>query len=221
MDRWRKILDRWRPRSDADREFYPEFEEIDQPVLLNAMGPMTAALVGARLLRAVVARRGSILKPSAVEKLERLVARGLPDEVVHHCENEAEQILEWIDRGPVADGEHPLKPTGLPDFDTMVSADIDSRLSVAQFALDEGYDLELEYFDEDSGIWPRIEAQILAIEGAEAKDFQTALRLRTTDGVFEIPVKFVRWLMPIAAQQWDDDEGGDVLEFPGGEDRDQ
>lgn len=219
MERWRTILRRWGPRDDIARQFYPEREEVEQPVLLNGMGPLAAGLVATRLLRAVVARRGSLIKPSAVEKLERLLARGLSDEVVHHCEAEAERILEWIERRPTTDVDVPPggKISGEPDFDVMVSADLESRLSVATFALEEGYDLELEYFDESTSSWPRTRAELMAIEEPQARDFQTSLQLRDQRGEFEVAVKYIRWLMPVPARsrQADDEDGGDVVEFPG------
>lgn len=217
MERWRKILRRWAPRDDMDREFYADHEEIEQPVLVNTMGPMAAAMVAARLLRAVVVRRGSLIRPSAVEKLEQLLGRGLPDEVVHHCEAEAERILEWIERRPTVGEPAPEGAGGEPDFDVMVKADLESRLSVAIFALDEGYDLELEYFDEETSSWPRTRAQLLDIADPEAADFQTTLQLRDQRGDFEISVKYVRWLMPIPPRPESDDgeQGGEVLQFPG------
>ncbi len=216
MESWRRFLKRWGPRHDARSEFYPEKFDPERPVLINGMGPMAAAFVGARVLRAVALRGGTRLKPSALEKFEQLVAKGLPEEVIHHCEAEAEQILEWLERPPpVEDPE--LKPTSAtPELDIMVAADLQSRLSVAAFALEEGFDLELEYFDDDSGQWPRIRASLDGIEGGDAADFQTALELSDAQGDFVIPLKYVRWLMPVAPRpKGDPPKGADVLKFPG------
>lgn len=223
MDRWRTILRRWAPREDIDERFYPDRhdEEIDQPVLLNSMGPMAAAFVAARVLRAVVSRRGSLLKPSMLKKLEALLQRGLPEEVIHHCEVEAERILEWINERPLVDDAAATEVSGTPDFDIMVRADLESRLSVARFALEEGYDLELEYFDEATGRWPRLRARLLGIDDPEAADFQTSLLLRSTEGYFEVPLKYVRWMMPVPAgssREQHEQESGDILEFPGPDD---
>lgn len=219
MERWRKILRHWGPRGDIDGEFYPDRTEVEKPVLLNKMGPVAAGFVAARVLRAVVGRGGSLVKPSAVEKLEDLLSRGLSEDVVHHCEAEAERILEWIERRPVADETDGRRASGESDFDVMMSADVESRLSVADFALEEDYDLELEYFDEETGRWPRISARLLEIRDREAADFETALRLKDRQGRFEVSLKHVRWLMPIPEVPWSrqpESEGGEVLEFPGG-----
>lgn len=217
MDRWRTILRRFGPRSDAERDFYPDRLDAEQPVLINTMGPVAAAFVGARVLRAIAARGGTLVRLSMLEKLEQLASRGLSQEAIHHCEAEAERVLEWLDRAPPS-GETDVEGTSkTPELDVMMAADLESRLSVATFALDEGYDLELEYFDEDDERWPRIRAGLEAIEEAEAADFHTALRLRTAHGPLTVHLKHVRWLMPVPPRDWDDDagdEGGDVLEFP-------
>lgn len=219
MERWRRILKRWGPRRDGDSEFYPDGVENEGPVLLNEAGPMAAAFVGARVLRAVVARRGTVLRPAFIERLEKLLARGLSEEVVHHCEAEAELILEWIAHAPPVDEPEALVSSTSPELDMMMAADLESRLSVARFALDEGYDLELEYFDEDSRTWPRIRASLEGIEGVEAADFQTTLELMSRDGEIDVALKHVRWLMPVPARpipEPPERPGGEVVEFPGG-----
>ncbi len=214
MERWRKILRRWGPRSDLDRDFYPDRVELEQPALLNSMGPMAAAFVAARILRAVVARRGSRIKPSTVEKLEKILARSLPDEARHHCEVEAERILEWIDRSPSLDDLDPGELTGKPDIDVMLGSDLESRLSVARFALDEDYDLELEYFDEESHRWARIRGELHDIVHEDAADFETSLALYFQGTLCEIPFRYIRWLMPVTPKESDESTGGDLLEFP-------
>ncbi len=217
MERWRKILSRWGPREDVGDEFYPDGLDVERPVLINTMGPLAAALVAARLLRAVVARGGSVVAPSAVKKLEALLSRGMSQDVVHHCQAEAERILDWIDRCPSTE-----ESAGDADSDLglMMAADLQSRLSVAHFALEEGYDLELEYYDESSRSWPRIRACLQGIDGAESADFDTCLRLRDSTGEFLVPLKYVRWLMPVSPDSIGDggqpgsEGGGDVLPFP-------
>lgn len=196
--------------------FYPDKVDVEKPVLLNTMGPMSAAFVGARLLRAMAARGGTRVRPSASEKLEGLIGRALPDEVLHHCEAEAERILEWLDLElPAEDLLQSASPS--PELDIMVAADLESRLSVARFALEEDYDLELEYFDEESKSWPRLRAALLEISDESAADFHTALLLRDAQGEWEVPLKHVRWLMPVPPRSYDedDDKGADVLQFPG------
>lgn len=217
MERWRQILRRWAPRGDVEKPFYPDREDAEKPVLLNANGPLAAAFVAARLLRAVVARGGSRVKPSAVQTLEELIARGLSESVIHHCEAETERILEWINARPLIDDDTGHEVSGAPDFEVMINADLESRLSVARFALEEGYGLELEYFDDDSATWPRRRAELEDIEGAEPADFETALRLRDREGPFDVELRHIRWLMPVADIEIDRSEtsGGDVLEFPG------
>lgn len=218
MDRWQTLLRRWGPREDADESFYPDGLDAQRPVLLNSMGPMAAALVAARLLRAVVVQGGTRIKPSAVEALERLVSTGLSEEVVHHCRAEAERILEWLDRAPPAE-KSAGDDSESTDLELMMKADIESRLSVARFALNEGYDLELEYFDDESRTWPRTRACVKTIEEAKGDELDVTLRLFGDDGEFTVSLKQVRWLMPVPASTWnngpDESSGGELVEFPG------
>ncbi len=217
MDDWRTILSNFGPREDAHRSFYPDQVDHEGPVLLNENGPLLAAFVAARVLRAVAARRGTRVSPGKVERLERLVSRGLSEEVVHHCEAEAEQILRWLEDPPEPQEVSPSGYSKTPELDVMMVADLESRLSVATFAIDEGYDLELEYFDEESGTWPRIRAHLIDVEDAEAADNQTALLLEEGGQRFSVPLRSVRWLMPVAPLPVSEEEhrGGDLLEFPG------
>ncbi len=194
---------------------------MERPVLINSMGPMGAALVAARLLRAFVARRGSIVSPSSVETLEKLLERGLSDEIVHHCRAEAVRILEWIDHRPSVDEASVEAGHSEPDLELMMGADLESRLSVARFALDEGFDLELEYFDESTRSWPRVRAAVEDVQGEDAADFNTCLQLIDGSRQWTVPLKYVRWLMPVASRPDDEgeepkgDPGGDLVFFPG------
>ncbi len=221
MADWRKILRRFGPRSDVGGEFYPDKLDVEGPVLINTMGPMAAAFVGARVLRAVVARRGTVLRPSAIEKLEKLASRGLSQAAIHHCEAEAERILDWFDRAPPQDSDLQT-PSSTPELDMMISADLESRLSVARLALKEDYDLELEYFDEEQQRWPRVRAELISIEDAEAADFHTSLALRNETGRWSVALKHVRWLMPVPAEgDWPteiESPGAEVVDFPGSSD---
>ncbi len=217
MERWRKILRRFGPRSDRDRPFYGDRLDVEGPVLINTMGPMSAAFVGARVLRAIAARGGTLLRPAAIEKLENLIARGLPQAVIHHCEAEAEQILEWLERAPPSEESELQGVSQSPELDMMMAADLESRLSVATFALEEGYGIELEYFDEDTESWPRIRAELVEIDDAEAADFHTSLVVQNRHGEMVVPLKYVRWLMPIPPLPREELEHdhGEVVDFPG------
>ena len=218
---WRTILRRFGPREDAGQPFYPDRLDPQGPVLLNEMGPLSATLVAARVLRAIALRRGTRVGPTVLERVENLVARGLSEAARNHCNAEAESVLEWIHRAPPTTEPHVDGVSDSPELDLMVAADLESRLTVAKFALVQGYDLELEYFDEDRQIWPRIRAAIDDIDGEEAADFNTALLLQGPTGPLEVPLKFVRWLMPVAPRPGDGSEpppGGDLLQFPGTDD---
>lgn len=217
MDDWRTILNHLAPRHDSHEAFYPERVDTEGPVLLNEDGPLAAALVAARVLRAIANRRGTRIAPAHLERLERLVSRGLADEVVPHCHAEAERILRWIADPPETSPEAG-RPSKTPELDAMLATDLHSRLSVANFALDEGFDLELEYFDRDSQRWPRLRAALLDVEAADAADIHTSLVLRNGSQDLTVALHFVRWLMPIAPLERDESSppaGGDILPFPG------
>jgi hypothetical protein len=216
MQRWRRFLKSWGPRPESTAPFYPDQVEPEHPVLLNRTPLLAAGFVAARLLHAIALRGGSPVRPATLERLENLLAHGLSEEALHHCQAEAEAILAWLESPPPL--EAPPETQGpATDLDLMVAADLQSRLSVARFALEEGYDLELEYYDEDRRIWPRIKAPLLEIEDPEAADFQTALLLQDRNGAFSVPLKFVRWLMPVAPEPDDPDAptapGAEVIPF--------
>ncbi len=198
MEEWQKILAGFGPREEGSKDFYPEALELEQPVLLPKMEPVAAAFVAARVLRAVAGRRGTQVSPSALQALEKALRRGLSDEARHHCEAEAEEVLRWLEArgGPETDE---IGPSPTPELDLMVAADLKSRLSVALFAMEAGYDLELEYFDEATHTWHRTRAMLKGIDGEEIADFRTALKLKDRDGEFRVPLKFVRWLMPVSS----------------------
>lgn len=195
MQRWRRYLKTFGPREEQGL-FYPDSLEPRGPVLIQDTPLLAACFTASRVLHGIALRRGTLVKPSTLESLERLFARGLSEEALHHCEAEAESILGWIESPPPAD--LPLEERGPGnDLELMVTADLESRLSVARFALEEDYDLELEYFDPHHRLWTRTTAALLDIEGAQAADFETALLLEGPYSTFEVPLKYVRWLMPV------------------------
>ncbi len=214
MGQWKDLLKGFGSRADAEEPFYNERLEVEGPVLLNQIDALSAAFVGARVVRAVARRKGSRLHEGAAKSVERLVARGLSEEARHHCEAEAERILRWLEAPPAPEEPQPL-PASLA---VMVDADLASRRSVASFAKEHGYALELEYYDEAADHWPRLRAMVLAIDDEEPHE----LRLRPlgeADGrSLSIALRYIRWLMPVAAPDdvvGEDESGGEVIEFPG------
>jgi|SRR5690554_3701558 len=140
MESWRRFLRHLAPRPDAPQPFYPERVEPSAPALLNTMDMLSAAYVGGRLVQAIALRGGTRQKPSAAEGLLRRLSRALPEEVIHHCEAEAERILEWLHEAETL--PEPPSPQH-PELDLMLASDIESRLQVARQALEQGLDLEL------------------------------------------------------------------------------
>lgn len=214
MERWRRFLKAFGPRGEWN-SFYPDGLEARGPVLLNDGRLLSAAFTATRVLHAIALRRGTPVQPATLERLEGVLARGLSEEVRHHCEAEAEEILAWIETPPVLDV--PLSERGTAnELEMMVGADLESRLAVARFAREEGYDLELEYYDRDRDRWPRVQAELIEIQDEEAADFQTALILEDTHGRLEVPLKYVRWLMPVEASIIEEVAAppmGDVIPF--------
>lgn len=215
MRDWRQFFQGWASREDQKKELYPGRWELEKPLFINEAGPVVAAFIGARVLRALALRGGTRVMPSALERLEGLARRALPKEVVAHLEAEAVRILAWIEERPTQE-DALLSNSQTPELDMMVASDLESRLSVARFALDEGYDLELEYFDRDQELWSRGRVILEGIEQEE--DLSWALRLREQGRQWSLSLQYVRWLMPVNltdAEKKEPPPGGEVVPFPG------
>ncbi|TXD34735.1 hypothetical protein FRC98_18050 [Lujinxingia vulgaris] len=241
MESWRRFLRHLAPRPDAQQPFYPERVEPVGPALLPTMDLLSAAYVGGRLIEALALRGGTRVRAGAAGALLKRLSRALPEEVVNHCEAEAERALAWLHEAETL--PEPPSPRH-PELDLMLSSDVKSRLEVAQRALEEGQGLELERYDAEQHLWFRHRATPLELIDASAGDMQSALRLRDERGdVLEIPLKAIRWLMPVAPPQKAGDqakhgqngpngpngrkssekakEGGELLSFPFGRSKDR
>lgn len=207
------------PRDDREAGFPPDRLEQEQPMLLNQMSATVAALVAARVLGIVARRGGSRIRASAADALYRQVARALPESVRHLCDDEAARVLRWLDEAPA----HAQRTHAIPEVEHMLQSELDSRASVVQLALDEGYDLELEYWDADAEAWPRAHARPLELAEPDDDRREASLVLEDANGEFEVPLRHIRWLMPVvrrAIPGLDDaaePTGGTLLEFPGGD----
>lgn len=218
---WKQFLLGRQPRHDLGETFVPDLVEEHEPALINTMAMLNAAAVGARLLKVVAERGGARLKPSALDKLLDVVHHALPEEVVHHCDDEARRIVEWLEHPEPIDHDALLPDAGLPELDIMRHSDIASRVSVAEYAIAEGMDVELEYYEPERRIWPRIRAEPVDIvfedDEAAAAAFVEAPYFVFEDesGLLHIAVRNVRWLMPVAHRDTPEPAGARVLEFPG------
>ncbi|TXD41629.1 hypothetical protein FRC96_03955 [Lujinxingia vulgaris] len=232
MESWRRYLRHLAPRPDAQQPFYPERVEPVGPALLPTMDLLSAAYVGGRLIEALALRGGTRVRAGAAGALLKRLSRALPEEVVNHCEAEAERALSWLHEAETL--PEPPSPQH-PELDLMLSSDVKSRLEVAQRALEEGQGLELERYDAEQHLWFRHRATPLELIDAGAGDLQSALRLRDERGdTLEVPLKAIRWLMPVALSSKTKDaatkgatsseappQGGELLSFPFGRSKDR
>lgn len=225
MQRWDQLMGRLRPRKDLQESFYPDHIEHHKPVLLTASSAVVAACVGARVLRVLATRGGTRIKTSALDSLLGALHDALPTEVRAHADEESARVLHWLEETldrrtsheQADDTQEPGHGPKLPDLEIMESADLESRITVAQFALREGLDLELEYYRSDEDRWPRLRATPVAIEhdlaardtprpdfppGTEGSVETTGnprLILNTpADERLEVELRAVRWLMPVS-----------------------
>jgi hypothetical protein len=225
---WKDFLPGRRPRTDLDEPFAADSIDIDRPALLNNQPVVTAAAVAARLLEIVALRGGTRIKPSAAEKLRAVLWRALPSSAAHLCDDEASRILRWLaDSQSAATSSPPASKTSkadkTPQVDMIFEANLESRISVAQLAIDEGYDLELEYFDPYENIWPRIRCTPVELKNLDpeepAEDPEPTLGVDSDFGELDIPIHHVRWLMPISSHRHrraesKDKPAGKLLNFP-------
>lgn len=228
MEKWRQFLKGFQPRADLDEPFIPEQLHHHSPALLNNNSLLVATAVSVRLLHVVAMRGGTRVKPSKLEKLLSIIERSLPQEAVNYCNDEVERVLQWLEgRSAVydsADALHAARHPEIPELEMMFSSELESRVSVAQLALRENFDLELEYYDEATDSWPRLRAKPLQIldQNIEALSdvSEPILVLELSDEqTREIPIKTMRWLMPVTRLPKKTmprvTEVGRVIAFPG------
>jgi len=216
---WRDFLTGRKAREDLYDEFPPEHRTDHQPALLNSAEIVAAARVAARLLHVVARRGGSRVDPSDVEQLVSSLDEILPDGSSPQCDDEVVRILEWLETAeqiPPDERDHDTLP---PELDLMLESDVESRVSVAEFALAADHDLDLEYFDDDSQTWPRFRCRPLEIRMSDDDQLDPTLRVERRGDELELPVRNIRWLMPVRRRSADDDAAlreklGEVLDFP-------
>lgn len=216
---WRDFLTGLRPREDLYETFPPDNRTDHEPTMINDGSMLTAARVAARLLFLVAKRGGSRIDPEPLEKLIDLLDQALPETAPPHCDDEAARILDWLESAdtiPPDERDHERMP---PELDLMLGADIESRISVAEFAIDEKHDLELEYFDESSNTWPRVRAEPVAVHRPDDESDEPTLEVERHDETLELPIRTIRWLMPVrqtpeAAVPPAHEQMGELLDFP-------
>ncbi|MEM1349327.1 MAG: hypothetical protein AAGI01_12270 [Myxococcota bacterium] len=200
------------PRGDLQESFPNDLLEDDAPLLLQSIEYVSSLIVAVRVLHAIAARGGTRLKPSMWDDLARRTQRVLPEHVVHHAEDEARRILEWLERAVKERGPEEEKP---PELALMSEADLKVRASVASFAMGAGLDLEFEYHDELEDLWLRLRATPVEID-----EMEDTLRVTAGAAPISIPFASIRWLMPVRHKE----DGvvvrprpeGKVLRFPFG-----
>ncbi|MGM0556138.1 MAG: hypothetical protein ACQEVA_07150 [Myxococcota bacterium] len=216
MTDWSDLLRGLTPRADLHADFPAVKLDQDQPVWISREEILAAAVIAARVLEVVAMRGGTRLGASAFESLRKTVARGLDKSARNLCDDEARRVLRWLEEAePVDDAQ---LEDGPPEVDVMYASDLESRASVANFAIDEGYDLEMEYFDADREIWPRIRCTPLAVHRLD--DEEISLRFEARHGEREVALRRVRWLMPVTRREVprgvQRKEPGEVIRFPAG-----
>lgn len=216
---WRDFLTGRRPREDLYDTFPPENRSDHQPALLNAAEVVAAARVAARLLHVIAKRGGTRVDSEALEQLIGSLDEVLPDGSSPLCDDEAARILDWLETAeqmPPDERDHEALP---PELDLMLESDIESRVSVAEFAIEEDYDLDLEYFDEESSTWPRFRCRPVELLESDDDELDPTLRVERRGDERDLPVRNIRWLMPVQRQSAGGgaavrEQLGDVLDFP-------
>ncbi len=217
---WKDFLAGLAPRDDLSEPFAAESFDPDNPALLSNIPVLTAAAVGARLLEILALRGATRIKPSSAEKLRRIVWRALPQPAAHLCDDEAARVLRWLSEARPASESTEESVTETPEVDIMFDADIQSRISVANFALEDDYDLELEYLDTQAHIWPRI--RCTPVEVGAGEDGEPILVVESDFGQIDIPIHQIRWLMPVSSHKHrrardTEKPAGKLLSFPTGD----
>ncbi|GEM_PF-2133518 len=244
---WRHFLSGRSPRDDIFDSFPPERMGDYQPALLPSAQMVIAARVGARLLQILSQRGGTRVDATTLENMMEVLGESMPDGAEPLCDDEVARILNWLETAEPLPPEEREQDTLPPALDLMLAADIESRVSVAQFAISEGVDLEMEYYDPDNNTWPRVRCTPTSIRDAVDEDMavrtepeevdegadrstliegvsEPVLVVERGDDSFGIPLKNIRWLMPVrprpepeeAEPDSDESDTGRLLDFPTG-----
>lgn len=200
-------------RTDLDESWYPGLVNTHEPALLNQMPALAAAAVGARLLKVLADRGGTRVKPSSVTSLLEVLEHALPEDVRNHVDDEVTRIINWL-RFPPTPIDSEDKD---PQMRLMHEGDVETRIATAEYALENDFDLELEYWSPDRKIWPHRRARPIRVEREETVD-DAYLVIEHEHGNSEIAFIDVRWLMPVERRQIHKVDEADVLQFPGSED---
>jgi hypothetical protein len=201
------------PRHDSNEPFYPDRATGHAPAMLNSMGLLSAATVAARVMQSVSHRAGTRVKKSKFDKLVDVLENAIPEEVFHHCSAEAERVLAWLAEAPttLADEE-----TGVPELDIVRAGDVESRRAIARWAMDEGLDLEAEFYDAERRLWRRVRATPIDLVDNESHLGETLL-LDVDSARYELAITDIRWLMPVGRDPnaAGEAELAEILPFPG------
>lgn len=198
------------PRHDLNESFPASMVETKGPALLGDREPLSAALVAAYVLRAAAGRGGTRVKPSSTDDAIATFERALGDDARRWCEDEAERVARWCVEPPSEEVEE-LEG----DLAVMASADQESRLLVVSWAIDEGFDLEIEWYDDEEERWPRM--RVTPVDVSEV-DGESEIIVQTTLARISIPVANVRWVMPVQRREEPRPKLARVLAFPFGSD---
>jgi len=207
---WTKFFKGIGKRRDLSESFYPDMVDTHEPALLNQMPALTAAAVGARLMKVLADKGATRVKPSAVKSLLEVLEHALPEDVRHHADDEVVRIINWLQFPP-----EPVDPEDQdPQKRIMHEGDVETRIATAEYALQNDFDLELEYWSPDRKIWPHRRARPIRVERGETVD-DAYLVIEHPFGRSEIAFVDVRWLMPVERREITTVKEARVLEFPG------
>jgi len=200
-------------RTDLGESWYPDLVDTHEPALLNKMPALAAAAVAGRLLKVLADKGATRVKPSAVHGLLEVLEHALPEDVRNHADDEVTRIIHWLRFPP-----EPRDPEDEdPQMRLMHEGDVESRIVMAEYALENDLDLELEYWSPDRKIWPHRRARPVRVERGETVD-DAYLVIEHQYGNSEIAFVDVRWLMPVERRDIHRVDEARVLQFPGTDD---
>lgn len=194
------------PRLDLKMPFYPYRLESHTPIMLNTTKALTACRVAAEVLKVTSERGGTRLMPGAIEELIEAANRGLEPDIINHCIEEAAAVLEWLEFPPAP----AVPPPEAPELEIMREGDIEARIATAAMALENEFDLELEFYQPQRSIWIRRRVRPLELQEDPAT-------LIVDDGSLPFPLEFsnIRWLMPVQRRrETESPKAAPVLAFP-------
>lgn len=207
MERWDDFLPQHGPRQPLQApEGLQKLEPLG-PAIFQGSAELHTVWIALRLLQVLTQRQGAACSPQVLQTMLTRHERALEPQAQHLADEEVRRILRWL-QAPSSPDQAPAHSPH-PELEWM-SQDLEARQEIFSLAISRQQDLELEYYDIDQDLWPRLRLRPVSLL-TEPEPTMTFLE---RDQPLHIPVKHVRWLVPVHRPKAQPAPKARVLTFP-------